>query len=308
MACIFANTSLRTTGEFAMTHTLTSNLLKVPGATLYYERRGSGPLLLLIPGEPGDAGSVAALAERLARDFTVVAYDPRGTSRSIVDPVSGSVLAGPRRDRDVDVHTDDAARLIDALSDGPALVFGTSGGGQVGLHLAARAPGKLRAVVAHEPPCISLLPDAATVQTRLEEIQQSYLRNGASAAIQQLRDLAGLESGPPAAPVDQAAADTAARVASNFDDFVAHGVMPLARFQPDIDALRRTGVTIVIGIGATSGGQLAHRASTLLARLLGTTPVIFPGGHAGYRDHADGFASILEGVLTRRHDADVRSA
>jgi len=275
----------------------------VPGATLYYERRGSGPVLLLIPGEPGDAGSVADLADRLARDFTVVAYDPRGTSRSILDPIDRA-----RGDVGVGVHTDDAAHLIDALSDGPALVFGTSGGAQVGLHLAARAPGKLRALVAHEPPCISLLPDAASIQTRLEEIQRGYLRDGATAVIQQLRDLAGLESGPPPAPVGEAAAETAARVAKNFDNFVAHSVLPLARFQPDIDALRRTGVTIVIGVGATSSGQLAHRASTLLARSLATTPVIFPGGHAGYRDHADGFASILQGVLTRRHDAAAQSA
>lgn len=293
-----------------MKHTLTSNLLKVPGATLYYERRGSGPVLLMIPGEPGDAGSVAALADRLASQFTVVAYDPRGTSRSVLDPVRSDLasVGGQRSDVNVHVHADDAARLIDALSDGPALVFGTSGGAQVGLHLAARAPGKLRALVAHEPPSIALLPDAASICDRLEEIQRSYLRDGASAAIQQLRDLAGFEPGPPPATVDEAAAETAARVAGNFDNFVAHAVLPLARFQPDIDALRRTGVEIVIGVGATSGGQLAYRATAQLARSLATTPVIFPGGHAGYRDHADGFASILEGVLTRRHDAAARSA
>jgi hypothetical protein len=39
------------------------NTLRVPGATLYYETRGSGPVMLLIPGAPGSAVSGARLAE-----------------------------------------------------------------------------------------------------------------------------------------------------------------------------------------------------------------------------------------------------
>ena len=34
--------------------------LKVPGATLYYEVRGTGPVLLCIPGGPTDAGMLVA--------------------------------------------------------------------------------------------------------------------------------------------------------------------------------------------------------------------------------------------------------
>ncbi len=58
--------------------TITAN-----GAELYYEVRGVGPSLLLIPGGGADAGWVTKLAEGLARDFTVVAYDRRGLSRSL---------------------------------------------------------------------------------------------------------------------------------------------------------------------------------------------------------------------------------
>ena len=47
--------------------------LQVPGATLYHEVQGSGPVLLIIPGMPADAGLYAALARRLAASFTVVA-------------------------------------------------------------------------------------------------------------------------------------------------------------------------------------------------------------------------------------------
>ena len=60
-------------------------MLKVPGATIYYETRGAGPLLLIIPGGPQDAGVFADLAGHLADRYTVVAYDPRGNSRSRFD-------------------------------------------------------------------------------------------------------------------------------------------------------------------------------------------------------------------------------
>ena len=40
--------------------------VKVPGATLYVEVRGTGPVLLCITGGPTDAGMFTDLAERLS--------------------------------------------------------------------------------------------------------------------------------------------------------------------------------------------------------------------------------------------------
>jgi pimeloyl-ACP methyl ester carboxylesterase len=68
-----------------MAHPTRTDTLQVPGATLYYEVSGSGPMLLLIPGGPADAGVFADLAGFLADRYTVVAYDPRGNSRSVTD-------------------------------------------------------------------------------------------------------------------------------------------------------------------------------------------------------------------------------
>src|SRR6266581_1148905 len=94
--------------------------LKVPGATMYYEIRGAGPILLCVTGGPTDAGMFADLAERLADDFTVVAYDQRGHSRSALD--------GPAEDIPVALHADDAAALLAAVGEEPACVYGNSGG------------------------------------------------------------------------------------------------------------------------------------------------------------------------------------
>ncbi|GAA1246803.1 hypothetical protein GCM10009676_36270 [Prauserella halophila] len=61
------------------------SILHVPGARLYYEVRGDGPLLVLIPGAPGNARVFTALADQLAQRYTVLTYDRRGFSRSVLD-------------------------------------------------------------------------------------------------------------------------------------------------------------------------------------------------------------------------------
>ena len=58
-----------------------AHALDVPGARLYYERRGAGPLLLMI-GSPMDSTGFAGLADALAGRYTVVTYDPRGIGHS----------------------------------------------------------------------------------------------------------------------------------------------------------------------------------------------------------------------------------
>jgi len=131
--------------------TSTSSTVNVPGAKIYYEVRGAGPTLLMIPGGPLDAGVYADLSRHLADGYTVVAYDPRGNSRSTFD--------GEPEEQRLDVHGDDAAQLIEALGDGPAYVFGNSGGAQIGLNLTARYSERVRVLVAHEPSCVMMLPE-----------------------------------------------------------------------------------------------------------------------------------------------------
>jgi pimeloyl-ACP methyl ester carboxylesterase len=129
---------------YMKTHTL-----KVPGATLYYETRGSGPVLLMIMGGFGDAGGFEEVASFLANNYTVVTYDPRGNSRSPLD--------GPAEDQQIAVHSEDARRLLETVSSKPVAVFGTSSGAIVGLDLIARHPTLVSRLVVHEPPLLELL-------------------------------------------------------------------------------------------------------------------------------------------------------
>src|SRR5260370_38891784 len=87
--------------------------LKVPGANIYYEVRGSGPVLLMMPGGPADAGAFRQIAGYLESDYTVVTYDPRG--------ISHSTLGAPVNDeRLVQIFADDPHPLLSATSKGAA--------------------------------------------------------------------------------------------------------------------------------------------------------------------------------------------
>src|SRR5215210_2900577 len=114
-----------------MTAQPTTHHLAVPGGKLYYEVRGSGPLLLAI-GQPMTSGLFAPLADLLATDHTVVTYDPHGLGESTVDDPSLAVTA--------EVEADDLAEIIGAVGGGPADVFASSGGAIAGLALATRNP------------------------------------------------------------------------------------------------------------------------------------------------------------------------
>src|SRR5438445_10307808 len=120
----------------ATTSTFKPETLKVPGASLYYEVRGSGPVLLMMPGGPADAAAFQNTAVPLASDYTVVTYDPRGLSHSKLD--------GPLdEERIVQVFADDVHRLLSAITNEKAFVFASSGCASVSLALAASHPGPL---------------------------------------------------------------------------------------------------------------------------------------------------------------------
>ena len=108
------------------------NSLRVDGATLFYRVRGSGPMLLILPGGDGDADTADALRHELIDRYMVITYDRRGMSRSKID--------GPGQSLTIATHSDDAHRLLAALTNQPVFVFGSSIGALVGLDLVARHP------------------------------------------------------------------------------------------------------------------------------------------------------------------------
>ena len=275
-----------------MNDTMKASTLKVPGATLYYEVRGQGPLLLIIPGGPQDAGVFDELAGRLADRYRVVAFDPRGNSRSSFD--------GDEQPLEVDVHADDAAALIEALGGGPANVFGTSGGAQIGLNLAVRHPQLVTTLVAHEPPTVLLLDDPATEIAADQALIDTYRRDGVEAAMGQFFAMNGLgdeTEAPPEMEMPPEAMETFARVSGNFEYWLAGGMVALDRYVPDVAALKSGTPRIVVAIGAQSHGQPIEAMGTALAQVLDVVPTAFPGDHMGFEAHAEAFAETLHRTI-----------
>ena len=125
----------------------------VNGADLYCQQRGSGPPVLFIAGALGDGGFYDKVCEELANAFKVVTYDRRGNSRS-PKPAGWTTTS-------IEEQADDAAGLIQALGVGRVGVFGSSGGGTIGLDLILRHPDLVRGAVLHEPGLNSVLGDQA---------------------------------------------------------------------------------------------------------------------------------------------------
>jgi pimeloyl-ACP methyl ester carboxylesterase len=272
---------------------LTAHTLDVPDARLYYERRGDGPLLLLI-GSPMDSTGFVGLADALAGDYTVVTYDPRGIGNSSRADITSDVTPEQQAD---DVH-----RLLSALGGGPAHIFGSSGGAVVGLALVAAHPDQVRTLVAHEPPLVALLPDSAEVFDQIDDIYDTYLADGAEKAMQKFMAHTGLAEGTgeeeAAGPRWEPSPEEMARMQATTEQLFAHLLRPTTHYQPDIEALRAAPTRVVVGVGATSRGQLAHRTAVALAERLGTTAVDFPGDHGGFMALAGEFGRVLDRVLT----------
>ena len=286
-----------------MTETAT-HTLDVPGATLTYDIRRGGPAdvpPLLIIGSPMGAGGFGTLASHFT-DRTVVTYDPRGVDRSLkTDPASES---------SPDLHADDLHRLISELDAGPVDIFASSGGAINALALVARHPEQVRTLVAHEPPAAEVLPDREVALAANRDIHETYMRSGFGAGMAKFIAFVSQKGPVPADYLERPAPDPAMFGLPTDDDgsrgdpLLGQNMIPTSHFQPDFDALRAASTRIVIGAGAESEGELPNRAARVVAERLGTDPVIFPSGHAGFlgdeygqRGEPEAFAETLRQVF-----------
>ena len=109
--------------------------MAVAGSELEYERRGTGPPLLLIQGMGANATHWGEpFLRALERDFELLLYDHRGIGRSA--PWGGDLT--------VTGLAADALALLDATAIADAHVLGISMGGMVAQELALTAPNRVR--------------------------------------------------------------------------------------------------------------------------------------------------------------------
>jgi pimeloyl-ACP methyl ester carboxylesterase len=263
-----------------------SGRLEVEGAHIYYEKRGTGPALLLIAGAGGDGAIFSGLAEELSDAFTVINYDRRGNSRSAVQaPV-------PMRMSD---QSGDARALIESLAGGKALVFGNSGGAIVALDLAARHPEVVRGVIAHEPPIVGVLPSDDPWYGFFERMGARYAEAGA--AVTSAEFVATVRGeGTYAWPED-----LQERFVGNVDHLFGWEWEEWGRFLPDEPALSQADFPILLAAGSADRGLYYARPSIEIASRIGAPWVEFPGIHLEFIPRPELFGAALRAVATEMH-------
>ena len=278
----------------AMTAAFKKEMLKVPGANLYYEVRGSGPVLLMMPGGPADATTFRKIENELARSYTVVTYDPRNYSHSTLEQPTDDAHM-------VEIYADDVHRLLRKVAgDAKACIFANSGGATIALELAVEHPEQLETVICHEPPSPYLVPNTAEIKAGMEDVCDTCESEGMFPAMQKFMKLIGIEGGPPPAPDHEPTPEELEEMASmqkNFEYFFGRYIRNIARYQPDFEALKACSCRIVAAIGTDSKGQHAYEGGVGLAKRLGLEPVVFPGDHGGFDGRPSEFAARLLAVL-----------
>lgn len=253
---------------------------------LHHEVRGAGPPVLFISGASGDAGHFARTAERLAAEFTTVAYDRRGSSRSAALP-EGEVMS-------IAAQAHDAAELIEALGLAPAIAFGTSGGGDILLDLIACRPEVVRGAVVHEPALLALAEDSEAGGDELGPIIELAPRDPRSAMEAFLRMVmsdATFESLDP---------EHRERILGNGAHFFAEELGAFGSYLPDVERIRAAGVPLRLLVGregAPAGTPQLAQVTARLAEHLGLEVESVSGHHAPYLQHPEAFAEELRPIL-----------
>ena len=273
-------------------------MLQAPGASIFYRSCGRGPPVLILAGGDADADGCDPLRDALAERHRVLTYDRRGLSRSRLEP--GAAAA------DIAAHADDAHRLLAALTDEPAYVFGTSIGGLIGLDLVARHPEQVKMLVAHEAPTAELLEDeerqalAASQQAMLD----AFRTDGIAAALRLSAELTGIDPEdrePDIAPPTMEPAREA-----NLRFLLAHDVPKVIACRLDLPALDVYAHRIVPAAGRSTGRTLLHQCAAALAEVLERPLAVFPGGHTGWLLRPRAFAAQLALLFAQAEQRDWR--
>jgi pimeloyl-ACP methyl ester carboxylesterase len=285
---------------------VTTQKLETTGADIVYDvygplpPAGGRPPLLMI-GQPMDASGFSSLASHFP-DRTVITYDPRGLGRS--------TRKDGRTDHSPGVQAGDVHAVITALGVGPVEMFASSGGAVTALALVAAYPDDVTTLVAHEPPLVTVLPDAAAGERALAAVRAAYGTGGSGAGMAafiamtswrgEFSDDYFARPAPDPAQFGLSAQDNGDRD----DPLLSDRSSAVSGYRPDFAVLAASPTRIVIAVGEESMGLFTGRTSMATAELLGQQPTVFPshhggfvGGESGYAGQPEAFARRLREVL-----------
>jgi pimeloyl-ACP methyl ester carboxylesterase len=282
----------------------TTYMLETAEAGIAYDVHGPLPTAdgrppLFMIAQPMDASGFAVLAS-LFPDRTVITYDPRGLGRST------------RKDGRVDntptVQAGDVHAVIKALGAGPVEMFASSGGAVTALALVAAYPDDVATLVAHEPPLIPVLPDAAAAERARAGFRDVYQAKGPGAGMAafiamtswrgEFTDDYFAQPAPDPAQFGMRAEDDGSRD----DPLLSDRSWAISSYRPDVGALAAAPTRIVIAVGEESLGTFTGRSAVATAELLGQQVTVFPSHHGGFLGGEFGYAGQPEAFARKLRD------
>ena len=255
---------------------------------------GRPPLFMI--GQPMTAAGFATLASHLP-DRTVVTYDPRGLGRS--------TRKDGRTDNSPVVQAQDVHAVIEALGAGPVDMFASSGGAVTALALVAGYPDDVLTLVAHEPPLIPVIPDAAQAERARAAVRDAYEAGGRGAGMAAFMLMTSWRGEYTDDYFAQPPADPAAFGMPTDDDgrrddpLISDRSWAISSYRPDPEALAAASTRIVIAVGEESAGVFTGRTSAATADLLGQHPTVFPSHHGGFLGPESGYAGQPEAFAAK---------
>jgi len=276
--------------------TVQSGRVTTEGDDLYYEVRGQGPPVLLIPPAGGDGWLYASIAELLADTYKVITYDRRANARSTGHAPQNFEISQQSRD---------AVAVLRAVGETSAFVVGNSSGAVIALDMAKTQPQAVRAVVAHEPPLARLHPQAKKWQGFFARVYLTALRFGSALAA--LRFLLGIQvsvrrliaANREVNRHRQRSGEHYISAKDGIDVLLKQELLGVTNYLPDVELIKQNGVSVFIAVGEWAQRRQTWFAQTahILTEQLGCELVTFPGHHAAFMDMPVEWAATLRRVL-----------
>ncbi len=166
-------------------------------------------------------------------------------------------------------------------------------------------PDDVTTLVAHEPPILTVLPDADLALRAEGEVQAGYHESGSGTGFARFIALTSWQGEFTDEYFAQPAPDPAAFGLPTEDDGsredpLLSGISnAVTSYRLDVDAVAAAPTRVVIAVGEESGLSLTGRTSLATAAVLGQQATVFPSHHGGFLGGEYGQAGQPEAFAAR---------
>lgn len=275
-----------------------SGIVSTEGDALYYKVRGVGkPILFIAPGG-GNGDDYLPVANILADTYKVITYDRRANARSTRNFPNAFSISQQSRD---------AVAILNEIGESKVIVVGNSSGAVVALDMATAFQKYIHAVIIHEAPISTVLPEEEAEKWKNFFISCYKLATEKSASAGAKKFFFGVEL--PTYSLLWATIklrvftqkeqldDKPLRISRKdaTDVLLLNELLPVTQYEPDFEKAKADGVKLFIGCSqyGLKRNTWYAKAARKMAEKLSCGMIEFPGHHGSFMDSPDKWAEVI---------------